>query len=228
MIVAVHFLSIVMILKMTNKEAYIYLIDDDLSILQSLQRMLEDIGYGVKAFNSAQSFLADSLPLSPAVILLDMQMSDMRGLELQEKLKGLGRTTPIIFISGQSQPFEIVKSLKHGAIDFLFKPFNLEELLSAINIAVDYDKKQLSRISYEVEINQRFRTLTPREKEVCLWLVRGLRNKDIAVKLGTTDATIKVHKSRVLEKMHVESVPFLITVCHNQHFLEEAAHLPSS
>jgi FixJ family two-component response regulator len=203
---------------MTKLNNYIYLIDDDLSMLNSLQRMLEDVGYDVKAFNSAQSFLNEAIPLSPAVILLDMQMPVVRGLELQESLKRLGWTTPIIFISGQSQPIEIVQSLKRGAIDFLLKPFNLEALLSAISVAIEFDKKQLIRTTQEVKIMKCYESLTPREKEVCHWLLRGLRNKDIAIKLGTTDATIKVHKSRVLEKMRVTTVPQLIGACLHEKF----------
>ena len=164
----------------------------------------------VEDFSSAVTFLEHSLPVSPAVILLDMQMPDMTGLDLQEKLLQLGRKTPIVFVSGQSHPHQIVKGLKKGAIDFLFKPFNLEDLLKAVADAVEFDRRQLKRISKEVETKKDYATLTPREKEVCYWLVKGLLNKDIAVKLGTTDATIKVHKARVMDKMHVESVQTLV------------------
>lgn len=164
----------------------------------------------VEDFSSAVTFLECSLPVSPAVILLDMQMPDMTGLDLQEKLLEMGRKTPIVFVSGQSHPHQIVKGLKKGAIDFLFKPFNLEDLLKAVADAVEFDRRQLKRISKEVETKKDYATLTPREKEVCFWLVKGLLNKDIAVKLGTTDATIKVHKARVMDKMHVESVQTLV------------------
>lgn len=134
----------------------------------------------------------------------------MTGLDLQEKLVHLGRKTPIVFVSGQSHPHQIVKSLKHGAVDFLFKPFNLEDLLKAVADAVEFDRRQLKRVSKEVETKKDYATLTPREREVCFWLVKGLLNKDIAVKLGTTDATIKVHKARVMDKMNVESVQILV------------------
>ncbi|WP_114652338.1 response regulator transcription factor [Polynucleobacter necessarius] len=157
-----------------TKVGHIYLIDDDESMRTSLSRMLKDVGYIVEDFSSAVTFLEHSVPVAPAVILLDMQMPDMTGIDLQEKLFQLGRKTPIIFISGQSHPHQIVKSLKRGAVDFLFKPFNLEDLLKAVADALD------------------------------------LLNKDIAVKLGTTDATIKVHKARVMDKMHVESVQVLV------------------
>ncbi len=193
-----------------TKVGHIYLIDDDESMRTSLSRMLKDVGYIVEDFSSAVTFLEHSVPVAPAVILLDMQMPDMTGIDLQEKLLQLGRKTPIIFISGQSHPHQIVKSLKRGAVDFLFKPFNLEDLLKAVADALEFDKRQLKRVSKEVETKKDYATLTPREREVCFWLVKGLLNKDIAVKLGTTDATIKVHKARVMDKMHVESVQVLV------------------
>jgi len=193
-----------------TKVGHIYLIDDDESIRTSLSRMLKDVGYTVEDYSSALTFLGHSVPIAPAVILLDMQMPDMTGLYLQEKLVQLGRKTPIVFVSGQSHPHQIVKSLKRGAVDFLFKPFNLEDLLRAVADALEFDRRQLKRISKEVETKKDYATLTPREREVCFWLVKGLLNKDIAVKLGTTDATIKVHKARVMDKMNVESVQTLV------------------
>ncbi len=193
-----------------TKVGHIYLIDDDASMRTSMGRMLKEVGYVVEDFSSALSFLEHSLPVSPAVILLDMQMPDMTGLDLQEKLLQMRRKTPIVFVSGQSHPHQIVKGLKKGAIDFLFKPFNFEDLLKAVADAIEFDKRQLKRISKTVEAKKDYASLTPRETEVCFWLVKGLLNKDIAVKLGTTDATIKVHKARVMDKMHVESVQALV------------------
>ena len=193
-----------------TKVGHIYLIDDDESMRVSLTRMLRDLGYLVEDYASATIFLEKSVPVAPAVILLDMQMPDMTGLDLQEKLVKLGHKTPIIFVSGQSHPHQIVQGLKKGAVDFLFKPFNLEELLKAIADALDFDSHQLKRVSMDVETRRDYVSLTPREREVCTWLVKGLLNKDIAVKLGTTDATIKVHKSRVMEKVHVDSVQTLV------------------
>lgn len=193
-----------------NSIGTIYLIDDDGPLRKSLSRMLRDLGYQVHDYDSAASFLRNSLVVSPAVILLDMQMPDITGLELMDRLESVGHTTPIIFLSGQSHPQQIVKGLKKGALDFLFKPFNLEELLSAIRTALDYDQKQLKRIMKVSEIKQNFLSLTAREKEVFALLVDGLMNKEIAERLGTTDATIKVHKARVMEKMRAGSVQDLV------------------
>jgi len=195
---------------MSTLNGTIYLIDDDDAIHRSLSRMLADVGYDVFDYNSATSFLSNSRVVSPAVILLDMQMPDLSGLELLDCLEKNGSTTPIIFLSGQSHPQQIVKGLKKGALDFLFKPFNLEELLNAIQTALEYDRKQFKRILKTSEIKQNFLLLTPREKEVFFLLVSGLMNKEIAQQLGTTDATIKVHKARVMEKMRAASVQDLV------------------
>lgn len=195
---------------MSTLNGTIYLIDDDDAIRRSLSRMLADVGYDVFDYNSATSFLSNSRVVSPAVILLDMQMPDLSGLELLDCLEKNGSTTPIIFLSGQSHPQQIVKGLKKGALDFLFKPFNLEELLNAIQTALEYDRKQFKRILQTSEIKQNFLLLTPREKEVFFLLVSGLMNKEIAQQLGTTDATIKVHKARVMEKMRAASVQDLV------------------
>jgi FixJ family two-component response regulator len=193
-----------------TKVGHIYLIDDDESMRISLARMLRELGYLVEDYASAKVFIEKSVPVSPAVILLDMQMPDMSGLDLQEQLQKLGLKTPIVFVSGQSHPHQIVQGLKKGALDFLFKPFNLEDLLKAVADAIDFDARQLKRISIDVETKRDYESLTPREREVCAWLVKGLLNKDIAVTLGTTDATIKVHKARVMDKMHVDSVQTLV------------------
>ena len=192
------------------KAGHIYLIDDDDSMRASLARMLREVGYLVDDYASAMSFLEKSVPVSPAVILLDMQMPDMTGVDLQEKLIQLGRKTPIVFVSGQSHPHQIVRGLKKGAVDFLFKPFNLEEMLKAVADAIELDRRQLKRATLDIETKREYESLTPREREVCTWLVEGLLNKDIAIKLGTTDATIKVHKARIMSKMHVDSVQTLV------------------
>jgi FixJ family two-component response regulator len=151
-----------------------------------------------------------------------MQMPDMTGVELQEELVKLGRKTPIVFVSGQSHPHQIVQGLKKGALDFLFKPFNLEELLKAVADAIEFDQRQLKRVSVDMETKREYESLTPREREVCIWLVEGLLNKNIAIKLGTTDATIKVHKARVMSKMHVDSVQLLV----KKYLESDLAHHP--
>lgn len=189
---------------------HIYIIDDDASMRSSLARMLANYGYTTEVYERAEDFIEQSIPVSPAAVLLDMRMPTMSGIELQKKLNELGRQTPIIFISGESMPHEIVTSMKQGAVDFLFKPFNLDDLLKAIVSAVEKDKLIFESMTQSLTVIQRYDSLTPREKEVFALLVRGLMNKDIAIELGTTDATIKVHKSRVMDKMKAESLQDLV------------------
>ena len=186
------------------------MIDDDASMRSSLSRMLINYGYSVSVFERPEDFIEESIPVSPAAILLDMRMPTMPGTELQKRLNELGRNTPIIFISGESMPHEIVTAMKQGAIDFLFKPFNLDDLLKAVASAVEKDKEVFKVTVQSMTVTQRYESLTPREKQVCTLLVEGLMNKDIAVRLGTTDATIKVHKSRVMEKMQADSLQDLV------------------
>jgi len=190
--------------------AHIHIIDDDASIRSSLTRMLKSCGYAVDAYDSSESFLVKSIPASPATILLDVRMPSASGVDLQKKLNEMGRKTPIIFISGDAAPGEIVTGMKQGAIDFLFKPFNLDDLLRCIRLAIDKDIEIFQTMIQSLTINQRYESLTPREKEVCALLVKGLMNKDVAVCLGTTDATIKVHKSRVMDKMKASSLQELV------------------
>ncbi|MEY4624638.1 MAG: hypothetical protein RL061_163 [Pseudomonadota bacterium] len=189
---------------------HIYIIDDDASMRSSIARMLANYGYTTEVYERAEDFLEQSIPVSPAAVLLDMRMPTMSGIELQNKLNELGRQTPIIFISGESMPHEIVTSMKQGAVDFLFKPFNLDDLLKTIVSAVAKDKLIFESMTQSLTVIQRYDSLTPREKEVFALLVQGLMNKDIAIELGTTDATIKVHKSRVMDKMKAESLQDLV------------------
>lgn len=185
---------------------HIYVIDDNEVIGNTLGQTLTRLGYSTEVYNDPLVFLQTSMPVSPAVILLDMRMPGMSGVALQEHLVKIGRKTPIIFISGDWQASEIVQGMKQGAIDFLFKPFNLADLLSAIELALSKDLKTSASTLAQVGLHERYQQLTPREKEVCHWLVEGLLSKTIAVNLGISNATVKVHKSRILEKMQVTSL----------------------
>ena len=193
-----------------NALGHIFIIDDDGSMRQALQRMLKEAGYSVEVYESAKLFLEKSFPISPATILLDMQMPDMTGVELQEQLVKLGRTTPIIFISGQSQPVQIIKAMKYGALNFLLKPFNLKELLESISEAIKVDQASFKNLYKNTLAKNQLSSLTNKEREVYSYLIKGMKSKDIATTLGIVPATIKVHKSRILEKMNVNSSQELI------------------
>ncbi len=189
---------------------HIYLIDDDPSICRSLSFTLSSSNYSVQTFDNPRAFLKDSLPISPAVILLDMRMPQMTGTELQIILRKNGRETPIIFISGESQPTEIIEAMKLGAIDFLLKPFSMESLMAAIENGLNKDRARHNALVQDMDIRQRFGRLTEKEQEICRLMIKGYGNKEIAELNGSAPATVKLHRSRVLDKMGAETLPELI------------------
>jgi FixJ family two-component response regulator len=191
-------------------KGHIYLIDDDPSICRSLAFTLSSSHYSVQTFDSPRAFLRDSLPISPAVILLDMRMPEMSGTELQKSLHQSGRETPIIFISGESQPSEIIDAMKQGAIDFLLKPFSMQALVKAIENGLDKDRSRQHDLIRNMDIRQRFKRLTDKEQEICRLMIKGYGNKEIAEINGSAPATVKLHRSRVYDKMGVETLPELI------------------
>jgi FixJ family two-component response regulator len=189
---------------------HVYLIDDDPSICRSLAFTLSSSQYSVQTFDGPRAFLKDSLPISPAVILLDMRMPEMSGTELQSSLLKSGRETPIVFISGESQPAEIIEAMKQGAIDFLLKPFGMESLMKAIENGLHKDRARQNDLIRDMDIRQRFNRLTEKEQEICRLMIKGYGNKEIAELNGSAPATVKLHRSRVLDKMGCETLPELI------------------
>jgi len=198
-------------------KGHIYLVDDDPSICRSLAFTLSSSNYSVQTFESPATFLRNSLPISPAVILLDMRLPGMSGTTLQSNLKEKGRDTPIIFISGESHPDEIIAAMKNGAIDFLLKPFSLASLIQAIENGLDKDRARKNELIRRMDVRQRFDRLTEKEKEVCRLMIRGYGNKEIAQLNGSAPATVKLHRSRVLEKMGCEILPELIDMTREDH-----------
>jgi FixJ family two-component response regulator len=191
-------------------KGHIYLIDDDPSIRRSLAFSLSSLRYSIQSFDNPKAFLKDSLSISPAVILLDNRMPETSGLSLQNELKHQGRGTPIIFISGESQPAEIIEALKKGAVDFLLKPFGLHALVHAIDLALEKDKTGLDQRIKTEKARQRFASLTDKEREICGWMIKGFGNKEIANLNGSAASTVKLHRSRVLGKMGCTSLSELL------------------
>ncbi|MBY0454788.1 MAG: response regulator [Burkholderiaceae bacterium] len=187
-------------------KGHIYLVDDDPAVRVSLLRMLQYLNYTVQAYHSPEDFLQNSLPIAPAVLLLDMRMPGMSGLDLQRAMQQLGRTTPIVFISGESQTPEVIHAFKAGAIDFLIKPFNMDDLLQAIHRAMAHDREQLKSYRSTIDARLCYQSLTPREREICQLVVKGLMNKEIAEQFECSLKTVKVHRARVMEKMGVVSL----------------------
>jgi FixJ family two-component response regulator len=195
-----------------NKHKHIFLIDDDASMRKAISRVLNEHGYLVEEFSSGESFLENLKERSPAVILLDMEMPRINGIEIQRRLILRGIKTPIIFVSGHSHQQQIVDSMKYGAIDFIFKPFQLDNLLLVISKAIQKDEKNYWLLQEEKEIVKAYKTLTKREKEVCRFLINGLLSKQIAKELEISNATVKVHKGRVMEKLKVNSLQDLVKI----------------
>jgi FixJ family two-component response regulator len=195
-----------------NKHKHIFLIDDDASMRKAISRVLNEHGYLVEEFSSGESFLENLRERSPAVILLDMEMPKINGIEIQRRLILRGIKTPIIFVSGHSHQQQIVDSMKYGAVDFIFKPFQLDNSLLVISKAIQKDEKNYWLLQEEKEIVKAYKTLTKREKEVCRFLINGLLSKQIAKELEISNATVKVHKGRVMEKLKVNSLQDLVKI----------------
>lgn len=193
-------------------KGHIYLIDDDPSVRRSLAFSLSSLRYSIQSFENPIAFLRDALPITPAVILLDVRMPDANGLTLQAELHRAGRETPIIFISGESQPAEIIQALKTGASDFLLKPFGLHVLIQAIDLALQKDKVQLKKRTQAKRLQDCLMSLTDKEREICSYMVKGYGNKEIANINGSAASTVKLHRSRVLEKMACTSLSELLEI----------------
>jgi len=188
---------------------HVYVVDDDISVGQSIKRLLSFYDYHVQAYVSGDEFF-DKAPFNgPAVLLLDMRMPDKSGIDVQGRLIDAGIHMPIVFISGESMPQEIVSGMKNGAVDFLFKPFEAEDLVSAIDRSLQQQEEKARQDSSTNESKQKYASLTNRQKQVCDYLVQGLDNKTIAKNLGVTYDAIKLHKRIVLEKMQADSVVVL-------------------
>ena len=184
----------------------IFLIDDDESVRDALTAIIEEHGLSVKAFSNGIEFLEEFKPsATPEVIVLDMKMPVMTGLEIQSKLAEMQVHIPIIFISGHSHKEEIIKCLKNGASDFLLKPFKFEELLLSIEKCLKFD------LSYK-EIKNKYDLLTPREKEVFDELVNGQLLKAIAIKWDVSESVVKLHKANIMQKLQIETLQDLTRI----------------
>lgn len=196
---------------MTAKnKGHIYIIDDDLEMRNSLSRSLGFIGYDVHTFVDPKDFLTTDKKYSPAVIVLDMRMKNTSGLDFQKMLLEQKNTTPVVFISGESDKNEIIQAMKNGASDFLLKPFDLNALEQSINHALQKCERLNAELQLRDQHIQKYNSLTPREKEVCLHLIDGYKLKEISQRLGVTIATLKIHKARVMRKMETTSTPILL------------------
>ena len=195
---------------MTESRPTIFIVDDDPSVRQSTELLLKSVGFNVKTFVSAQDFLKANLQEDLGCLILDVRMPGISGLDLQEKLVSSKTPLPVIFITGHGTVPMSVRAMKAGAIDFLQKPFEEQDLLDAIHRAITRQRERKSKKDEADELQQRLKALTAREYEVFSLLVIGMANKEIAYKLGTSERTVKAHRAQIMEKMNAGSLADLI------------------
>lgn len=205
---------------MANSGSIIYVVDDDASVCRALSLLLRSHGFNVQTFTRAEGFLAFKHPKVPSCLVLDIRLPSINGFALQEIMAQRGIVTPIIFITGHGDIPMSVRAMKAGAIDFLPKPFTEIKLLEAVTLAMLRSKAQNKKHAEIAKIKRRMKILSPRELEVFRFVALGMLNKQIAFKRRTSLQTIKVHRSRVMQKMQAKTVTDLI------HFAQKAGLIP--
>ena len=191
----------------------VYIIDDDPSARKGLYRLVSAAGMNVESFASANEFLAAANSDGPGCIILDVQMPGMTGPELQEELGKAEYCMPIIFLSAYTDVDTTAKAMKKGAVDFLTKPVDVNDLLEAIRISLTKDSEYRSKRSEISLIADRLRSLTPREFEVMTYVITGMLNKQIAGEMDISEYTVKIHRGRVMQKLEIVSVAELVRIC---------------
>ena len=190
----------------------VYLVDDDAAIRAALRRGLASAGFLVRAYESADAFLAAHDPATPGCLVADVAMPGMSGFELQTVLSARGCARPIIFVTGRGNIPMSVQAMRAGAVTFLSKPVRLADLTAAVREAFERDRRCRAEAAERTEVEARLRVLTAREREVLELIVVGKLNKQIAAELGAAEKTIKVHRGRVMAKLNVRSVAELVTL----------------
>jgi len=188
----------------------VFVVDDDPSVRSSLKFLMSSVGLQVESFDSADALLQRKLPDAPSCLVLDVRLRGLSGLDFQRELAARNCHMPIIFITGHGDIPMSVRAMKAGAVEFLTKPFRDQDLLDAVRIALAKDRERCERKKEVSDLKERFNSLTPREQEVISMVVSGMLNKQIADQLGTAENTVKVHRSRAMEKMQAQSVAELV------------------
>jgi FixJ family two-component response regulator len=188
----------------------VFVVDDDASVRDSLKNLIRSVGLGAELFASAQEFLRSKRPDVPGCLVLDVRLPGLSGLDLQRRMAEAGLQIPIIFVTGHGDIPMTVRAMKAGAVEFLTKPFRDQDLLDAIQQALERDRKARDQRAEIEEMRSRFASLTPREREVMARVVAGLLNKQIGAELGTSETTVKIHRHQVMEKMGAGSLPELV------------------
>ena len=191
-------------------DAVVFIVDDDAAVRRSLENLIRSVGLRAETFASAQEFLSSKRPDAPGCLVLDVRLPGLSGLDLQKRMAEADTEIPIIFITGHGDIAMTVQAMKGGAVEFLTKPFREQELLDAVQQALERDS-QARRQREEIRVlRRRFASLTPREQEVMVLVVAGLANKQIAGELGASETTVKIHRHHVMEKMGAGSLADLV------------------
>jgi FixJ family two-component response regulator len=194
---------------MIKDEPIVYVLDDDHRVREALSSLLSSLGLRVEVFASAKEYLQFKKPDAPACLILDLELPGMSGLELQQEIAG-EQAPPIVFVTGHGDVPSSVRAMKAGAIEFLLKPFDNQELLRSVDVAILQDREARKKRAELAELRRRYALLTPREREVLPFVVSGLLNKQTAAELGTSEITIQVHRGQIMRKMAASSLAELV------------------
>ena len=196
----------------SGADSIVFIVDDDPSMCEALTRLLGTVGLKTQAFETAQELLRTKRPDAPSCLVLDVRLPGLSGLDLQRELANADPPIPIVFITAHGDIPMTVQAMKAGAVEFLTKPFRDQQLLEAVQQAIDRDRAARHQRAELAELRRRYESLTQRERQVMTLVVTGSLNKQIAAELGTSEATVKAHRAQLMRKMEAESVAQLVRI----------------
>ena len=195
---------------MTPEQSTVLVVDDDASVREALSDLFQSVGLMVEVYASAQEFLKNERPEGPGCLVLDVRLPGKSGLDFQQELSAADINLPIVFLTGHGDIPMSVRAMKAGAVEFLTKPFREQDLLDAVQTAIERDRVNREDQKLVAMLRQRFASLTPREQSILALVVAGRRNKQIAFEIGTSEVTVKVHRTNLMRKLQASSMADLI------------------